>query len=177
MFLARYPSYFVKLYNCGKRLDTSFVTDCEWQLWHRFNFIVSSTNTAAGLHSAPPCLLSVGLLSPLLSDILCFILISFGAAVLMRSSLQAVWCAVLRDSCHESRLLLSQFTSSLRHTSHVTLKLSYIYLSMYTPIIHFRRLVLKSPPLGSKVRLSEFLSVGLKMWRFTKPNEFVCKMQ
>ena len=26
-------------------------------------------------------------------------------------------------------------------------------------------------------RLSEFLSVGLKMWRFTKPNEFVCKMQ
>ena len=26
-------------------------------------------------------------------------------------------------------------------------------------------------------RLSEFLSVGQKMWRFTKPNEFVCKMQ
>ena len=26
-------------------------------------------------------------------------------------------------------------------------------------------------------RLSEFLSVGLKMWRFTKPNEFVCNMQ
>ena len=27
--LARYPSYFVKLYKCGKRLATSFVTDCE----------------------------------------------------------------------------------------------------------------------------------------------------
>ena len=99
--------------------------------------IVSSTNTA-GLHSA--LLLSVvcgSSVSPFWHLMFYFDLIWRGCPNEKR------WCAVPRDSCHESRLLLSQFTSSLRHTSHVTLKLSYIYylctlstcMYMYTPII------------------------------------------